>query len=168
MQRKEDFHIPSPLAGEGQDGGMQRKEDFYIPSPLVGEGQDGGMSSTKARELRKNLTDAEQRLWQGLKRRQIEGVKFRRQQPIGDFIVDFVSFERRLIVEVDGGQHAEQLAYDEKRTRWLEAQGYKVLRFWDNDVLANTEAVMQAVFDAVEQRASTPHLNPPPQGGRKK
>jgi len=111
------------------------------------------MSSTKARELRKNLTDAEQRLWQGLKRRQIEGVKFRRQQPIGDFIVDFVSFERRLIVEVDGGQHAEQLAYDEKRTRWLEAQGYKVLRFWDNDVLANTEAVMQAVFDAVEQRS---------------
>jgi len=111
------------------------------------------MSSDKARELRRNPTDAERRLWQELRRRQIRGVKFRRQQPIGNFIVDFVSFEPRIIIEVDGGQHAEQVAYDEKRTRWLEAQGYRVLRFWDNEVLADIEAVMQAVFDAVEQRS---------------
>jgi very-short-patch-repair endonuclease len=110
------------------------------------------MDTKSARELRSNLTDAERRLWQKLKRRQIAGVKFRRQQPIGHFIVDFVCFERRVIVEVDGGQHAEQLHYDQQRTRWLEAQGYRVLRYWNNDVLANTEAVVQAVLDAVEKR----------------
>jgi very-short-patch-repair endonuclease len=110
------------------------------------------MDTKSARHLRNNLTDAERCLWQRLKRRQSAGVKFRRQQPIGHFIVDFVCFERRVIVEVDGGQHAEQLNYDEQRTRWLEAQGYRVLRFWNNDVLANTEAVAQAVLDAVEQR----------------
>ena len=109
------------------------------------------MDTQSARELRSNLTDAERCLWQKLKRRQIAGVRFRRQQPIGHFIVDFVCFERRVIVEVDGGQHAEQLYYDEQRTRWLEAQGYSVLRFWNNDVLANTEAVAQAVLDAVEK-----------------
>ena len=109
------------------------------------------MDTRKARKLRKNPTDAERRLWQELKRRQIGGVKFRRQQPIGNFIVDFVCFEPRIIVEVDGGQHAEQVAYDEQRTRWLKAQGYQVLRFWDNEVLANTDAVAQAVFDAVER-----------------
>jgi len=110
------------------------------------------MDTKSARELRNNLTDAERCLWHELKRRQIAGVKFRRQQPIGHFIVDFVCFERRVIVEVDGGQHAEQVHYDKQRTRWLEAQGYRVLRFWNNDVLANTEAVAQAVLDAVEKR----------------
>jgi very-short-patch-repair endonuclease len=110
------------------------------------------MDTKTARELRNNLTDAERCLWHELKRRQIAGMKFRRQQPIGHFIVDFVCFERRVIVEVDGGQHAEQLHYDKRRTRWLEAQGYRVLRFWNNDVLANTEAVAQAILDAVEKR----------------
>jgi len=75
------------------------------------------MNTKRARELRNNLTDAERRLWQKLKRRQIATLKFRRQQPIGAFIVDFVCFERRVIVEVDGGQHAEQVPYDEQRTR---------------------------------------------------
>ena len=111
------------------------------------------MNTKRARELRKNLTDAEQRLWQKLKRRQIDAVKFRRQQPMGPFIVDFVCFERRVIVEVDGGQHAEHVANDEQRTRWLEAQGYRVLRFWNNDVLANTEAVVEAILGAIEKRS---------------
>jgi very-short-patch-repair endonuclease len=111
----------------------------------------GEMNTKRAQALRKNLTDAEQRLWQKLKGRQIAAVKFRRQQPIGPFIVDFVCFERRLIVEVDGGQHAEQVAYDEERTQWLKAQGYRVLRFWNNEVLADTDAVAQAIFDTVEQ-----------------
>jgi very-short-patch-repair endonuclease len=107
------------------------------------------MDRQRARELRSKLTDAEQRLWQALRRRQVAGVKFRRQQPIGDFIVDFVCFERRLIVEVDGGQHAEQVSYDEQRTQWLEARGYRVLRFWNNDVLADTEGVAQAILDTM-------------------
>ena len=110
------------------------------------------MNTQSARALRNNLTDAERRLWQKLKRRQIATVKFRRQQPIGAFIVDFVCFERRVIVEVEGGQHSEPVPYDEQRTRWLTAQGYLVLRFWNNDVLANTEAVAQTILDAVEQR----------------
>ncbi len=111
------------------------------------------MNIERARRLRKHLTDAEQRLWQELKRRQLAGVKLRRQQPIGPFVVDFVSFECRVIIEVDGGQHAEQVHYDQDRTRWLEAQGYRVLRFWNNEVLSHTEAVAQAILDAVERRA---------------
>ncbi|HSC96780.1 MAG TPA: DUF559 domain-containing protein [Burkholderiales bacterium] len=110
------------------------------------------MNTKRARELRSNLTDAEQRLWQALKRRQIAGVKFRRQQPIGPFIVDFVSFDSRIIVEVDGGHHAEQIHDDEIRARWFEGQSYRVLRFWNNDVLASPEAVAQAIFDAVATR----------------
>jgi very-short-patch-repair endonuclease len=110
------------------------------------------MDTKRARELRTNLTDAERRLWQKLKRRQVAGVKFRRQQPIGPYIVDFVCLERRVVVEVDGGQHSEQLRQDERRYQWLEAQGYRILRFWNNDVLANTEVVAQTVLDAVEKR----------------
>lgn len=126
------------------------------PSPLAGEGRDGGMDTKRARELRKHLTEAERRLWQKLQRRQLAGTKFRRQQPIGAFIVDFVCFECRVIVEVDGGQHAEEIAYDAQRTWWLEAQGYRVLRFWNNEVLAHTEAVTQAILDCIERRTSIP------------
>ncbi len=111
----------------------------------------GGMSTKASRKLRKNPTDAERRLWREIRRRQIAGVKFRRQQPIGPFIVDFVCLERRVIIEVDGGQHAEQVRDDEDRARWLEDRGYRVLRFWNNDVLANTEAVAQVVFDEVKK-----------------
>ena len=124
------------------------------------------MNTKKARVLRNNMTDAERCLWQQLKRRQIAAVKFRRQQPIGPFIVDFVCFERRLIIEVDGGQHAEKITADAQRTRWLEAQGYRVLRFWNNDVLANVGAVAQVIFDTVE-RASPPIPSFPPRGGRR-
>ena len=110
------------------------------------------MNTGRARALRKHPTEAELRLWQKLKRRQIAGMKFRRQQPLGPFVVDFVCFECRVIVEVDGGQHAKQAAYDAGRTRWLEAQGYRVLRFWNNEVLAQTEAVTQTILDAVKRR----------------
>ena len=110
------------------------------------------MDTRSARQLRNNPTDAERRLWQKLQRRQIATAKFRRQQPIGPFIVDFVCFEHRLIVEVDGGQHAEHVPYDEKRCRWLETQGYCVLRFWNNDVLANTKALAQVILEAVKRR----------------
>ena len=123
------------------------------------------MSTAKARELRTNSTDAERRLWQKLKRRQIAGLKFRRQQPIGPYIVDFACMECRLVVEVDGGQHSEQAPRDEKRSQWLEAQGYRVLRFWNNDVLAKTEAVAQSVFDVVATRVRPPTSILPRKGG---
>ncbi|MBI3043246.1 MAG: endonuclease domain-containing protein [Betaproteobacteria bacterium] len=111
------------------------------------------MNTKRARKLRNHMTEAEQRLWQKLKRRQLATLKFRRQQPIGSFIVDFVCLERRVIVEVDGGQHADRVPDDEQRTCWLQAQGYRVLRFWNNEVLGETEAVVQAIFEAVKSRA---------------
>lgn len=102
-----------------------------------------------ARLLRKNMTDAEQRIWRALRLRQILGVKFRRQHPIGPYIADFVCIESKLIVEVDGGQHADQAPYDEDRTQWLEAKGYRVLRFWNNDVLGNMEGVLARILEAL-------------------
>ncbi|MGQ9646874.1 MAG: endonuclease domain-containing protein [Thermodesulfobacteriota bacterium] len=124
------------------------------------------MSKAKARELRKNMTDAERALWRHLRLRQLGGCKFRRQQLIGQYIVDFVCFEKGLIIEVDGGQHTEQISYDLKRSQWLEKQGYRILRFWDNEVLKNAEAVVEVIMEALE--ADTPHLYPPPQVGKKK
>jgi very-short-patch-repair endonuclease len=101
----------------------------------------------KAQELRKKSTDAERLLWRHLRAKQLEGLKFRRQEPIGDYIVDFVCFDRSLIVEVDGGQHLQEKAKDDERTRWLEGQGFKVLRFWNNDVMKNIEGVLRVIRD---------------------
>ena len=119
----------------------------------------------RARGLRKNPTAAEKVLWGHLRFWQVDGHKFRRQQPVGNYIVDFVCLEKRLIVEVDGGQHAEQGDYDARRDGWLRDQGFTVLRFWNNDVLSNLAAVSEKIFDTLK---STPFLNPSPQGGRKK
>jgi very-short-patch-repair endonuclease len=104
----------------------------------------------RARELRKGMTDAERRLWQGLRERQT-GARFRRQAPIGPYIVDFVAFDQRVVVELDGGQHAEpgQAAHDRARTAFLEAQGFNVLRFWNNDVLGNTQGVLERILEAL-------------------
>ena len=101
-----------------------------------------------AKELRKNLTDAEQKLWQHLRNRQLEGYKFRRQQAIGKYIVDFVCFEKKLVVELDGGQHsdAKRVEYDSNRTRWLESRGYQVLRFWNHEVLSEFDAVEETIW----------------------
>ena len=95
-----------------------------------------------AKSLRQNATDAEKILWHHLKARQIEGIKFRRQQPIENKIVDFVSFETRLVVELDGGQHAGDKIKDQKRDRFLKKNGFRVLRFWNHEVLQNLDAVL--------------------------
>lgn len=102
-----------------------------------------------ARHLRKNPTDAEQRLWQHLRLKQANGHKFRRQQPIGPYIADFVCFERSVIVEVDGGQHAESRFEDSNRTTWLQAQGFHVLRFWNHEVLTDPDAVLRVIMQAL-------------------
>ena len=94
-----------------------------------------------ARKLRRRLTDAEQKLWQHIRQRQMMGFKFRRQSPIGRYIVDFVCVEKRLIVELDGGQHAVQHDYDHCRSEWLESRGFRVLRFWNHDVMNNIEEI---------------------------
>jgi very-short-patch-repair endonuclease len=106
----------------------------------------------RAKVLRKNQTDAERKLWSKLRDNQIDGVKFRRQQPIGNYIADFVSFEKRLIIEIDGGQHNEDknTMKAEQRTAWLEKDGYRVIRFWNNDVLLNSEGVLMKIREATE------------------
>jgi len=103
----------------------------------------------RARALRKNLTDAEKRLWRELRHVQLDGLKFRRQAPIGPFIGDFVCFERKLIVELDGGQHAERVAQDEARTTWLASQGFRVVRFWNCEVFEDLDAVLQVIVEAL-------------------
>lgn len=108
------------------------------------------ISIDRARRLRREPTDAERHLWYDLRRKTLGGWRFRRQAPIGRYIADFVCFEARLIVELDGGQHAEaRQAYDADRTVWLEAEGFRVLRFWNNDVLTNTAGVVEEIVRAL-------------------
>jgi very-short-patch-repair endonuclease len=91
------------------------------------------------------MTEAESCLWQYLRMRQILGLKFRRQHPAGNYILDFACIDAKLVIEVDGGQHGELQTQDKTRTLWLEAQGWKVLRFWNNEVLQNTEGVLESI-----------------------
>src|SRR6266568_7945315 len=119
------------------------------------------MASSNARSLRQNPTDAEIRLWSKLRRRQVDGHRFRRQVPIGRYVVDFVCLEQRLIIEADGGQHSENLE-DDVRTAWLERQGFRILRFWNNDVLTNTEGVLIIIQQHLAP--GTPLPDPPPRG----
>ena len=144
---------------------MTRALAFYIPSPLWGEGRVRGVvcesSRDYARGLRRRQTDAERRLWARLRARRLAGVKFARQVPIGSYVVDFCCRDLRLIVELDGGQHAMQQEYDAARTAFLESLGYRVLRFWDNDALANTDGVLERIVEALAR----PSPRPSPQRG---
>ena len=122
---------------------------------------------SQAKALRHTLTDAEARLWRLLRSRQLEHVKFRRQTPIGPWIVDFVSFEMRLIVEADGGQHAESFS-DRVRDRDLQERGFRILRFWNNDILLNTNEVLEAILTAFDRAPSPGALRAPPSSTRGK
>ena len=105
----------------------------------------------RARQLRREETDAERKLWEKLRSTRLEGLKFRRQVPIGDFIADFFCREHKLIIELDGGQHAEpaNIARDKRRTALLESRSYRVIRFWNNDVLTNIDGVVEAILEAI-------------------
>lgn len=103
---------------------------------------------TRAIELRKELTPAERKIWSRIRNDQL-GVNFRRQHAIGKYIPDFVCIEKKLIIELDGSQHLEQEEYDEERTKYLEAQGYKVIRFWNNDVMNRIDSVLTVVLDLI-------------------
>jgi very-short-patch-repair endonuclease len=105
----------------------------------------------RASELRKALSPAEQRLWSRLRGHRFQGIGFRRQHAIGPFIADFCAPGKKLVVEVDGSQHLEQAEYDTQRTAYLMAQGYRVLRFWNNEVMGNIEEVMLAIGQALEE-----------------
>ena len=159
--------LPDPLP-QGERG---KKENS---SPLAGEegarahervGRRGGTHNLLplTKRMRREPTEAERRLWSLLRAGRMAGVKFKRQEQIGDYIVDFVCFRARLIVEADGSQHAESAA-DTKRDEWLFSQGFRILRFWNNDILGNTDGVAEAVLAALE----TPLPDPLPQGERGK
>jgi DNA (cytosine-5-)-methyltransferase len=106
--------------------------------------------TANGRQLRQNMTLAEQRLWQHLRGKRLAGYKFRRQQPLGTYILDFVCLEAKLVIEIDGGQHAEQTTYDAQRSHYLQQHGLTVLRFWNNEVLQQTEAVLTAILYKLE------------------
>jgi very-short-patch-repair endonuclease len=124
----------------------------------------------KARRLRRDMTEAESKLWHRLRRRQLDGYRFRRQVPIGGYFVDFACLGARLVVEIDGGQHKkdEGQAQDAQRTRWLQSKGYRVLRFWNSSVLAETHVVLETIFSALTVRrdanSTSPQPCPPPAG----
>ena len=123
----------------------------------------------RARDLRKNMTDAERKLWHYLRLRQVAGHKFRRQVPIGPYVADFACLKALIVIEVDGGQHSEARANDSVRDDFLRGQGFRVLRFWNNEVLANMDGVWRRITSEISNDGSsggTPHPNLPPQGGK--
>jgi very-short-patch-repair endonuclease len=124
----------------------------------------GKPQKSRPQQLRTNATEAEQRIWYFLRNRQFEKFKFRRQHPIGVYIVDFVCLEQKVIIELDGGQHAEQARYDARRTKALRDKGFRVLRFWNNDVLLNTNAVLETIL--AELNAFPSPQPSPPKGER--
>ena len=129
---------PSPLAGEGRLAESERGEGWTL--------------AERAKWMRANPTPAEERLWTMLRDRRLAAFKFRRQVVIAPYIVDFVCFERRLIIEADGSQHADS-RYDERRDALLRDKSFRVLRFWNNDILTNAAGV----FDAIADTLATPH-----------
>jgi very-short-patch-repair endonuclease len=142
---------PSPLAGEGKLSRSDSRERGRRLSKL----------RVRAKEMRSGSTDAEHRLWQILRAQRFAGYKFRRQVPIDFYIADFVCFARRLIIEVDGGQHAES-DRDSRRDSFLKSQGFRVLRIWNNDIFENEEGVAELMLSALR----TPPLpNPSPARG---
>src|SRR5262245_17894214 len=110
------------------------------------------MANERARELRKSMSGAERKLWRGLRLKQLEDARFRRQHPIGRYIVDFVCLERRLVVEVDGGQHTEDahVAYDIRRDRWLEGEGYRAMRVATAEVYTNLTGVLDTIWATLQ------------------
>ncbi|MFC3551956.1 endonuclease domain-containing protein [Lysobacter cavernae] len=104
-----------------------------------------------AKHMRHAPTAAEALLWRHLRAHRFAGFKFKRQQPLGPYIVDFVCFVRRLVIEVDGSQHLEAIGYDMARAGWLNAQGFRVLRFWNDEVLVRTELVLEAIWTTLHE-----------------
>jgi very-short-patch-repair endonuclease len=160
-----------------------RAESRQIPSPLMGEGWEGVTppaaqveklkkhpvdgARARARTLRQNMTEAERRIWQILRSHQMKGYKFRRQVPIGRYVADFVCHEARLIIEIDGGQHDRSSLREAERSGFLQDEGYRVLRFWNNEILANLDGVHETIAD--ELGASPPPKPSPIKGeGSKK
>ena len=131
----------------------------------MGAGQGGGdVGTSNARRLRQNRTDAERALWERLRRKQLDRLRFRQQVPIGPYVVDFLCPKQRLIVEVDGGQHAVATAADLERAAWLEGRGFRVVQFWNNDVVQNLDGVIETILLALRSEVSPPPHPAPIEG----
>ncbi len=135
---------------------------------MIGQTNKKIRSGKLQRTLRNNMSDAEQALWHLLRAGQICGLKFRRQHPFGDYILDFVCLENKLVIEIDGGQHGQTTAHDENRSRELQVAGFRVLRFWDNEVLKEIESVREKIWLAVQEGQPHPPPNLPLEGGGRK
>lgn len=138
-----DNNDPSPLAGEG---GARTRERV---------GGRGGATRAHAKAMRSDQTAAEKRLWSILRAKRLAGFKFKRQVPVDHYIADFVSFERRVIIEADGSQHLDS-ASDQTRDAYLEGEGFRILRFWNSDILKNPDGVAEAILAALETPLSQP------------
>ena len=112
---------------------------------------DDSVLQTRAKKLRQNMSEAETRLWHHLRAGRLNGYKFRRQQPMGDYIVDFVCVTPKLIIEADGGQHAEQAEYDQARSLYLNGLGFTVLRFWNDEILRQTDEVLAEILRVLQE-----------------
>jgi very-short-patch-repair endonuclease len=151
--------LPSPLAGEGgsrrltDEGVPNQRKHRPAPPPPVATVE--AFAQRQSKRLRKDMTDVERILWSNLRGRKFEHLKFRRQVPIGRYIADFVCFEHKLIVELDGSQHQES-THDSARDAWLKSQGFGVLRFWNIDILQGLDGALRAILDA-----TTPSLPSP-------
>ena len=112
---------------------------------------DDSVLQARAKNLRQNMSEAETRLWHHLRAGRLNGYKFRRQQPMGDYIVDFVCVTPKLIIEADGGQHAEQAEYDQARSLYLNGLGFTVLRFWNDEILRQTDEVLAEILRVLQE-----------------
>ena len=153
--------LTSILSHRGR-GGLIARVAGLCKGLLEGEGRVRVMTQiSRARELRKQSTDAERLLWSRLRDRRLMGLKFKRQCPFGRYIVDFVCKGRNLIIEIDGGHHQEQQAFDLSRTAWLNSRGYTVIRYWNSELLADIDSVLESIRMKLEARRS-PSPQPSP------
>ena len=157
--------LPLPLVGEGRGEGIelttpglriQRQLRVVTQRLSWPHCQMTARSKQRARALRQSATDAEQLMWALLRDRRLAGYKFRRQHSIGPYFVDFVSLSEKLVVELDGGQHTEQTNYDGQRTHFLESRGYRVVRYWDHEMLLDPELVLDDVLRHLQTPLPSP------------
>jgi very-short-patch-repair endonuclease len=174
--RREVGASPPPLRGRSDREAREATGPRTPPPPLAGEGREGANRGPewrvkpkmrqRARTLRRDLTKAERIIWYGLRAHRLEGASFRRQAPIGPYIVDFVSHAAKLIIEIDGGQHFDEAteARDKRRDAFLAAKGFRVIRFSNLDVTKNRAGVLETIATAVRE-ARAPSLPSPASGG---
>ena len=152
---------PSPLAGEGLGSGVCAAAAAH--KSLSQALSRKALLLDRARQMRSNPTDAERRLWSILRAGWLEGLRWRRQEIIDDrYIADFLCYAYRLIVEADGGQHGDN-PHDTERDAYLTAQGFRILRFWNNDILTNSEGVVTRILDAIDSSGAQTRADPTPQ-----